>query len=99
MTKALRKSLDKVLKNYIYEFEKKQEVEFTFAVADDLMGVICMGDYSLSMSDIAYDIDNDVAKGVIFNWYNDGLEACSKGIGLINYHSYVRGLRYKDLKA
>lgn len=92
----LRTKLDKILKEYIAAFEKKHDCEFDFAVQDNLMDVICFdfSDY-FSMFDIVYDIDNDLPKGLIFEWAEANLDNQEKGI--INLHSYAKGLRHKDL--
>ena len=41
----LRDKLDGILKEYIRLFEEKHEVFFEFAVGDDLMGLLCFGEY------------------------------------------------------
>lgn len=85
----MRKKLDKILKDYIEKFEKKQYLTFEFAVSDDLMGVICFGCvYYFSINDIIYDIDSKHPKNLIIDW----LEYCLEG-NKINYYSYSKGLR------
>jgi len=65
----LREKLDKVLKKYLKKFCKKHDLEFEYAVGDDLMGVICLNDFYFNINDIIYDIDNDLPKHIIFSWY------------------------------
>lgn len=85
----MREKLDKILKEYIKKFEKKQNLNFDFAVSEDLMGVICFSDsYFINITDVVYDIDTDQSKGLILEWieyYVDGNN--------INYYSYSKGLR------
>ena len=39
----MRKELDKIIKKYISEFEKKHDLLFEFAVNDDLLDVLSFG--------------------------------------------------------
>lgn len=94
--KQMRKELDKILMDYIRKFEKKQDMNFEFAVCDDLMDVICFGCvYHFSINDIIFDIDTSQPKGLITEW----LEGCLENNGKsINYQSYSKGLRFADVE-
>lgn len=93
----LRKDLEKIIKAYIYEFEKKHSVELEFAVADDLMGALCFGDNFFSTNDVIYDVDNKLPLNLIFEWQNAGIAAHFAGnTQTINLQSYARGLRYDE---
>ena len=99
--KTLKEKADKLAMKYIKEFEKKYEVYFEFAVADNYFDVLNFGDYYVNFTDIKYCIDNNVSSESFFNWYEDNLEFNflkeSERI-YINLPSYEKGLRHKDLK-
>jgi hypothetical protein len=99
MTKKLRIALNASIMRYIKAFEKKQNCVFEFAVSDDLLGIIYIADYYLSINDIIYDIDKDLPQGLIFEWYWSGLEAYEKSGQSMKLDSYATGLRFQDLTA
>ena len=83
----MKKQLEKVLKQYIKEFEKKQDLTFEFAVDDDLMtSILFENGIHFYMTDIIYDIDNNIEKGLIDKWFEYVLvnESC------INYRTYLK---------
>lgn len=83
----MKKQLEKVLKQYIKEFEKKQDLTFEFAVGDNLMEVISFGYvYFFNMSDIIYDIDNNIKENIIIEW----LEYTLQEKDYINYRTYLK---------
>ena len=83
----MKKQLEKVLKQYIKEFEKKQDLTFEFAVDDNLMEVISFGYfYFVNMSDIIYDIDNNIKENIIVEW----LEYTIQEKDYINYRTYLK---------
>lgn len=45
--------------------------------------------------DIFHDVDSEQPKGFITDWYYDNLEFKDKAI---NYYSYTKGLRVKDIE-
>lgn len=93
----LEKSFIKIANEYIAKFEKKHGYEFSSWVSDEVGGIACFIDqYFFSFDDIRYDIDNNVKKGLIFQWQEDGIENGAKDN--INFKSYVMGLRFPMLK-
>ena len=96
----IRNQLDNVLKQYIVLFSNKHEVLMDFEINRDLLDVLCFGDYYLHITDIIFDIDNNVNKELFFAWYSDTLDfTMENGIEkAMNYQSYVKGLRYEMLK-
>ena len=83
----MKKQLEKVLKQYIKEFEKKQDLTFEFAVNDNLMEVISFGSvYFINMSDIIYDVDNAIKENIIIEW----LEYTLQEKDYINYRTYLK---------
>lgn len=94
----IREKLDDILKEYIRLFEEKHEVFFDYAVGDDLMGLLCFGDYLFTTRDVIYDIDNDLPKNLIFQWRDDSFDSSKNPQHAeINLQSYARGLRFEDL--
>lgn len=95
----LRNKLDSILKEYIRLFEEKHEVFFDYAVGDDLMGLLCFGEYLFVVGDVIYDIDNDLPKRLIFEWQNDSFDSITNPHHKkINLQSYAMGLRFEHLK-
>ena len=83
----MKKQLEKVLKQYIKEFENKQDLTFVFAVDDNLMEVISFGSvYFFNMSDIIYDVDNAIKENIIIEW----LEYTLQEKDYINYRTYLK---------
>lgn len=94
----LRNKLDSTLKEYIRLFEEKHEVFFDYAVGDDLMGLLCFGDYLFTTRDVICDIDNDLPKNLIFQWQDDSFDSIiNPHHKKINLQSYAMGLRFEHL--
>ena len=94
----IREKLDDILKEYIRLFEEKHEVFFDYAVGDDLMGLLCFGDYLFAINYIIYDIDNDLPKNLIFQWQDDSFDIIiNPHHKKINLQSYAMGLRFEHL--
>lgn len=99
MTK-LRFRLEQAIKEYISAFEDKHEVEMEFPVSDDITGIICFGDTRyFNISDIIFDIDNNLPQGLILQWNDDTSDhnLMKDSPEYINLKSYAAGLRYEDL--
>lgn len=66
------------------------------------IGDMCeFSDYFFNFSDIKYDVDNEIQKGVIFDWYDHTLECGMKdNYHTVNYSAYLMGARCskKDTK-
>ena len=91
----LRNKLDDILKEYIRLFEEKHEIFFDYAVGDDLMGLLCFGDYLFTTRDVIYDIDNNLPKN---QWQDDSFDSLKNPQhAKINLQSYAMGLRFEDL--
>lgn len=94
----LRDKLDNILKEYIRLFEEKHEVFFDYAIRDDLMGLLCFGEYLFVVGDVIYDIDNDLPKSLIFQWQDDSFDSIiNPHHKKINLQSYAMGLRFEHL--
>ena len=91
----MKKLLKKGIKKYIKEFENKQGITLDYWI--DKYKIADFHSYCLDMNDIIYDIDNNVKKNLIFEWHDDVL-LNHKELGIINYQSYCKGLRYTDLQ-
>ena len=90
----MRKELDKIIKKYISEFEKKHDLLFEFAVNDDLLDVLSFGCvYFFNTNDVIFDIDNNLPNGLIVEWLEYNLENKQ----FINLKSYSNGFRIENL--
>lgn len=92
---TLRGKLERILKEYIRKFEKKHELELEFAVADDLMGILCFGDYYFSINEIIHCIDTNQPKHLILDWHDESVKYEDVKI---NFQSWCMGLRFEHLK-
>ena len=95
--KDLKKEFESIVDQYITIFCEKQEIEkeCTYWIGGCIGEVIDVNGAFISFDDIRRDIDTDQPKDKIFNWYWDNDYINNK---IINYHSYIKGLRVKDLK-
>lgn len=93
--KKLKKRYDNICNTYVKVFCEKQEMDFEGWVGDTVGSIACCNDFFFDLSDIILDIDTNQEQGYIINWYYDNLETEDKNI---NYYSYIKGLRIKDLK-
>lgn len=91
--KKLRPQLDKILQQYIKVFEQKHDVFFEGTANDDLFNILHFGDYFFSISDIVYDIDNNLPDRTIFDWQDHCLEFDTK----CNLESYAEGYRADEV--
>ena len=98
-TERLRLRFIIVVTDYIHAFEKKHKIYFDGWVGNDVGGIAEFGDYFFNYDDIRYDIDNNIRKSMILKWYNADLEhnMDREERQHINYSSYCKGLRHKDL--
>lgn len=96
----LRKELEETLMAYIRLFEEKHELDLQYIVNDDIMGLLDFGDvYFFNTTDVVYDIDHDLPKGLILQWAEDSVDDSKNPTRqTINLHSYAQGLRFEDLR-
>ena len=96
----LRKEWEEILMGYIRKFEKKHDVKLQYAVDDNIMGVLNFGDaYFFDATDVVYDIDHNLPKGLILQWAEDGVDDSKNPTRqTINLQSYAMGLRFEDLE-
>jgi hypothetical protein len=93
--KKLKKQYDNICNTYVKIFCEKQDMDFEGWVGNDVGSIACCNDFFFDLHDIILDIDTNQEEGYIINWYYDNLEIEDKNI---NYYSYIKGLRIKDLK-
>ena len=87
----LRKEWEEILMGYIRKFEKKHDVKLQYAIDDDIMGILNFGDaYFFDATDVVYDIDHNLPKEMILDWYNDTIDYYKKSykrkVSLEMYH-------------
>lgn len=94
--KSLKQRFEEVANDYLLEFITKQDLDCDGWVGDDIGGICSfIQQYFFNLDDIRQDIDKKAPKGLILSWQDDNLEAGRENS--INYHSYIMGLRHKDL--
>ena len=91
----IKERLDNCIDLYTDLFCQKQEVYADGCIGEIKGGINCFADAFLSFDDIRTDLELDAPKGLIFAWYWDNVENQGKAI---NYYSYIKGLRIKDIK-
>jgi len=91
----LKKDYERVCNQYMKLFCEKQDLGFDGFVNDDIGGIALCSDFFFNFQDIVWDVNAKIAKGVIIEWYDAQLENPEKAI---NYYSYTKGLRHKDIK-
>ena len=91
----LKKDYEKVCNQYMKLFCEKQDIGFDGFVNDDIGGIALCSDFFFNFQDIVWDVNAKIPKGVIIEWYDAQLENPEKAI---NYYSYTKGLRHKDIK-
>ena len=89
----LSKRYENLCNEYILEFCLKQELDFEGWVGSIVGGIAMCNDYFFDFSDIVYDINTNQPPDMIISWHNDNIESDKN----INYYSYTKGLRIKDL--
>lgn len=85
---------------YIRKFKKKHDVKLQYAIDDDIMGILNFGDaYFFDATDVVYDINHNLPKGLILQWAEDSVDDSKNPTRqTINLHSYAQGLRFEDLR-
>ena len=63
----------------------------TYWVANDIGGVAFIGDYTVSMDVMRYDIDHDIAEDQWIRWYDYSSECCTLGLTYPNFQSWLKG--------
>ena len=85
---TLQKRYETNCNEYINRFCKKQELDFEYWVGDV---------YFFNFTDIVWDINSNQPKRLILDWLEDCLDEQKTAIGIINYFSYSKGLRFTNL--
>lgn len=95
--KDIIKDYEKACDAIVKSFEKKQGI-----VLDGWIGYYRIaefsGEYFLGLDDIILDLRTKQTKGLILKWHDDTLHnnlRSNKKTNLINYNSYIMGLRYE----
>lgn len=78
----------------VVQFCEKQEMDFNGWVADDIGSIAECNDFYFCFADIVKDIEKNVEKGVIVDWYYANL---GKQGNYINYISWLMGFRHKEI--
>ncbi len=99
-----QKEYNNIVNKYLLKFVNKHGYEFSDWVSSEVGGLACfIEQYFFNFSDIKFDIDNNIKKGLIFKWQEDGVEYISQderdeNYDNINFKSYTMGLRFPEPK-
>lgn len=90
----LKAKYEIIVDKYLDKFCKKQgfDKKHGYWVGDRVGDIFDINSYFFSFDDIRLDVDNNVPKGKIIEWYDDNDYFNKK---VINYESYLKGLRVK----
>ena len=90
---------EKACNDLIALFSKKQDLEFSFWIVDEVGGVACFSEhYYFNLSDIILDLKTNQKKGLILDWHDEDVEAnlFKENPTMINYKAYTMGLRFPN---
>jgi len=89
---SLKSKFDKIANKYLKKFMEKHGFENPdmWWVAGMVGTTLFVNDYFLNFEDIRYDLDNEIEKEMLFEWYYYNLEKQEYNI---NYKSYLSGGR------
>ena len=91
--KALKQQRIELDKKYLDKFCLKHHTYHDFVNED----MALIGDCYFNITDIYYDIDNNIQKDVIWNWYSETIDRAMEDKQTMNFNSWVGGLHYGDL--
>ena len=85
----LKTKYEKIVEQYLIAFVEKQEldIENCYWVADRVGEILSVNEqYYFSLSDIRFDIDNNIKTGTILEWQNESIDNNFK----VNYENYIK---------
>jgi len=103
--KKLNTEYETICNKYVKLFCNKQGIEDYFWLGDKVGEIACFNEqYYFNLSDIILDLNSKAKKGLIIQWQEDSIEnemllsTPFEELQDINYNSYIKGVRYKNLK-
>lgn len=92
---SLKQQYERVIDEYVRVFENKHDVKLDFWVGDDKTIPACFGySYFFEPSDIMFDVNNNLPKGMPFDWVDHYLEFGKFEKRSISLKEYSEGMRY-----
>lgn len=94
--KELKKKFGDACNEYLVKFCKKHgfDPECADWVGNDPGTIVSIGDYYFDFQDIKHDIDNNVPKGKMIEYYDYSLEEyMNTGSHGVNYRAFLKGAR------
>ena len=88
--KRLKEQFNKITEEYLSSFSKKHDLEFDGWVGDRIGEIATFGDYFFNFDDIRYDLDNDIQKEIIFEWYDISIDLALSDKPVVNYRDFVK---------
>lgn len=91
----LKQDWEKLTNEYVKFFCEKHEISFEeeyMWVADDVGGIVNLGDYFIDFSIIKYDIDNNISEEKFDEWYWKSLDVYQiTGENYLSYEAFCKG--------
>jgi len=88
-------TLNEAIMKYVSIFEKKQNLRFDYWLGNQFGEIGEFNSYCINFSDIRIDLEYDIPKHEIIEWYNDSLELAMKDEQFINYYHWLLRKGYK----
>lgn len=85
---TLQEEYNKIVEKYLEIFYEKHGLELEYWVQDNPGTIGQFGDYFFGFDDIRYDIDNNIPKDRLIEWYDFNLEYSEKTGHSVNYRSF-----------
>lgn len=85
--KKLGEKIDKCFDDYVDIFCEKQETYSLGWTANIKGSCVCIADAYLSFEDIRLDLEYDMEKGVIWDWYWDNIDL---GENALSYYAFIK---------
>lgn len=96
MKKSLKQQYREVCFQYIRAFIKKHKLEVNKYelnncwIGDEVGGMVYINDMYFNFNDIRYDIDNEISKDKIFNWYWNSVEYEELDLKYITFKQFCK---------
>ena len=85
-----KKDYEDACNRYVQLFCEKQDCEFGGWVGDIVGGIAWVGDITVNLHDIVWDVNSNAPKGLLFEWYYKSLDSPSNAT---NYFAYTKGIK------
>ena len=85
----LKKNLDKAIQDYVDRFCDKYDFQFFGWISNDTGTIGLFNDYYFDFEVVRLDLENDIPKRLLIEWYDLTIELHYAGKNTINYKSFL----------